>query len=92
MELFPTPNVKISYQDDVATLVIKRMTTEQAGVYKCQATNDAGEDEIEAKVVTESKQVAPKINTPLQTVSKQEGHPVSLRLGFTGAPKPTVQW
>lgn len=55
MELFATPNVGITYADEVATLSVKNVTKEIAGVYRCIAKNDAGEDEIEAKVVVEGK-------------------------------------
>lgn len=40
----------MTYQDDVATLSINSTSKDTAGVYRCVASNDAGDDEVEAQV------------------------------------------
>lgn len=55
MELFPTPNVSTSYENEVATLTISSIRSNMAGIYRCLATNDAGDDEIEAKVTVKGR-------------------------------------
>ena len=55
MELFATPNVSMSYEADVATLTIENVAMGIAGIYRCVARNDAGEDEVESKVTVEGQ-------------------------------------
>lgn len=54
-ELVVTPNVKLSYEDDTCSLIIKKMTMDLEGQYKCVAQNPAGTTDITAKVVVEGK-------------------------------------
>lgn len=54
-ELVVTPNVKLSYEDDTCSLIIKKMTMDLEGQYKCVAQNPAGTTDISAKVVVEGK-------------------------------------
>ena len=42
-------------------------------------------------LITE-RQDAPTLITPLEAVSKTEGAPFSLRVGFKGTPTPEVKW
>jgi len=53
MELFSTPNVNIVYENEVTTLTINKVNKDHSGVYRCLATNDAGEDEVEAEITVE---------------------------------------
>lgn len=50
VELFESPNVAMSYENEVATLTIQTTKIESSGVYRCVAVNDAGDDEVEALV------------------------------------------
>ena len=53
MELFPTLNMAMSYTDDVAELTVKSVNKDSGGAYRCVAVNDAGDDEVEAKITVE---------------------------------------
>lgn len=54
-ELVTTPNVKVAYEDDTCSLIIKKMTMDLEGQYKCVARNPAGTTDIVAKVTVEGK-------------------------------------
>lgn len=42
--------IQQNYEDDVATLVIKKITLEDNGEYLCRATNEEGSDTSSAQV------------------------------------------
>lgn len=52
-ELVSTPNIKIVYDEDTCSLLVKKTTMEHEAEYKCVARNAAGQAEISAKVTVE---------------------------------------
>ena len=55
--------IQETYDDDVATLVIKKVKVEDEGEYVCRATNDEGSD-------TSSAQLTVKGNVPFGLVGR----------------------
>ncbi|XP_058948520.2 neural cell adhesion molecule 1 isoform X3 [Pocillopora verrucosa] len=75
----PTPNA----------WTITNIQPEDAGKYRCIATNEAGED-VQLFEIT-SVDVPPTID-PMDDIIANEGNRVELTCSVTGTPKPTVEW
>ena len=54
-ELTKTINIVPEYEEDTATLVVKKMSMDFDGDYKCVAENSAGTAETLAKVTVEGQ-------------------------------------
>lgn len=54
-EIRKSPKYEMSYEDDVASLVIHQTEPLDAGVYKCQATNVIGSIQTEGTLSVHSK-------------------------------------
>lgn len=75
-------------------LVIKEARIDDAGSYRCVATNAAGEVSCRAAVVVKEKTVAPAFEGPVEQgpFDVVEGEEVNLEVAVQAKPKPDVTW
>lgn len=75
-------------------LVIKRVTLDDLGTYKCVASNEAGRVQCSAKLDVTEKMVPPKIisDSPERTMLLNEGDDLQLHTTVEGNPLPEVEW
>jgi len=52
-DITPSPNVKMSFDDDTCTLLIKKANMDHEGEYKVVANNSAGTADITAPIIVE---------------------------------------
>ncbi|KAK0044806.1 myosin light chain kinase smooth muscle, partial [Biomphalaria pfeifferi] len=89
----------VSFHDDIFSLLIKKVDTEDSGRYTCMAKNEYGEAKSEALLnVLDQKEkitdahVAPCFLTKFYDIEAMEGVPVEFVCVIYGNPEPTVTW
>lgn len=86
------PNHRPVYEDETCTLKVVKVTMDQAGEYKCVATNSAGTADCTANITIEGVMEAPEITRELPNREVREGRPVKLDCAVKGIPEPEVTW
>lgn len=81
-------------EEDLFSLVIEHVKPEDAGVYKCVASNDVGETSCTANLQVQEKMIAPEFvggdeAGPITIVEDDELH---LEVKVEGQPKPEITW
>ncbi|CAM4692887.1 unnamed protein product [Leuciscus chuanchicus] len=81
-------------ENGVHSLVIEPVTSRDAGVYTCIASNRAGQNSFNLELIVAAKEMhkAPCFIEKLQNTSVAEGHPVRLECRVSGAPFPQIFW
>lgn len=81
-------------EDDLFSLAIEDICAEDAGTYKCVASNEAGEITCRAELRVTEKMVAPEFcgDNEAGPITVYEGGELSLNVGAKGSPKPQVEW
>ncbi|KAE8294491.1 Palladin SIH002 Sarcoma antigen NY-SAR-77 [Larimichthys crocea] len=81
-------------ENGVHSLVIEPVTSRDAGVYTCIASNRAGQNSFNLELIVAAKEMhkAPSFAEKLQNTSVAEGHPVRLECRVTGVPYPQIFW
>ncbi|KAK7133156.1 hypothetical protein R3I94_015142 [Phoxinus phoxinus] len=81
-------------ENGVHSLVIEPVTSRDAGVYTCIATNRAGQNSFNLELIVAAKEMhkAPCFIEKLQNTSVGEGHPVRLECRVSGVPFPQIFW
>ncbi|KAF3691212.1 Palladin [Channa argus] len=81
-------------ENGVHSLVIEPVTSRDAGVYTCIASNRAGQNSFNLELIVAAKEMhkAPSFIEKLQNTSVAEGHPVRLECRVTGVPYPQIFW
>ncbi|XP_042339398.1 palladin isoform X4 [Plectropomus leopardus] len=81
-------------ENGVHSLVIEPVTSRDAGVYTCIASNRAGQNSFNLELIVAAKEMhkAPSFVEKLQNTSVAEGHPVRLECRVTGVPYPQIFW
>ncbi|XP_077985139.1 neural cell adhesion molecule 1-like [Glandiceps talaboti] len=85
------PRMEIDERDGVLLLYITGVTSDEVGIYTCEATNYAGRDSKDYYLNVEH---APYIDTTLtpSTVRSWIGNTVDLHCVVIGFPQPTIEW
>eukprot|EP00063_Salmo_salar_P064787 XP_014039622.1 PREDICTED: basement membrane-specific heparan sulfate proteoglycan core protein-like [Salmo salar] len=84
--------------EDTSTLKVAAVSSEDAGVYVCQAQNTEGVAEVKVEVIVEGGQgaanapKAPMATVSMAEVTAVEGHTVTMLCQATGSPLPVVSW
>jgi titin len=75
-------------------LIIKNVTLEDLGTYKCVASNEAGRVQCSARLEVTEKMIPPKIisELPERTMLLNEGDDLQLHTTVEGNPIPDVEW
>jgi hypothetical protein len=83
-----------SNKDQTYTLNIKDVTVDDAGIYKCIASNDAGDTPVQAKLSIKEKKVKPEFEGPdfKAPLVIKENEQLSVDLKIKGKPRPEVTW
>ncbi|XP_058612424.1 palladin isoform X5 [Onychostoma macrolepis] len=81
-------------ENGVHSLVIEPVTSRDAGVYTCIASNRAGQNSFNLELIVAAKEMhkAPCFIEKLQNTSVAEGHPVRLECRVSGVPFPVIFW
>ncbi|XP_043986013.1 palladin isoform X6 [Gambusia affinis] len=81
-------------ENGVHSLVIEPVTSRDAGIYTCIASNRAGQNSFNLELIVAAKEMhkAPSFVEKLQNTSVAEGHPVRLECRVMGVPHPQIFW
>nr|XP_023679268.1 palladin isoform X2 [Paramormyrops kingsleyae] len=81
-------------ENGVHSLVIEPVTSRDAGIYTCIASNRAGQNSFNLELIVAAKEMhqAPSFVEKLQNTSVAEGHPVRLECRIAGVPFPQIFW
>uniref|UniRef100_A0A8C2XUC7 Palladin, cytoskeletal associated protein n=2 Tax=Cyclopterus lumpus TaxID=8103 RepID=A0A8C2XUC7_CYCLU len=81
-------------ENGVHSLVVEPVTSRDAGVYTCIASNRAGQNSFNLELIVAAKEMhkAPSFVEKLQNTSVAEGHPVRMECRVTGVPYPQIFW
>ncbi|XP_039555879.1 palladin isoform X4 [Passer montanus] len=81
-------------ENGVHSLIIEPVTSRDAGIYTCIASNRAGENSFSLELTVAAKEVqkAPVFIEKLQNTGVTEGFPVRLECRISGEPSPQIFW
>lgn len=81
-------------EEDLFSLVIDDVSSDEAGAYTCKATNNVGEAACKAELKLQEKMSAPEFADEEETgpITAVEGGEVSLNVTVKGTPRPDVEW
>ncbi|XP_019617550.1 PREDICTED: palladin-like [Branchiostoma belcheri] len=97
--LKPTPDFSMSFENDMAKLVLKTAYPEDQGLYTCKASNSYGETSCSARLhVSEeytldtTHAMPPKFIHTFHDTDAMEGREVRFDCRIIGIPQPKVAW
>ncbi|XP_066532649.1 palladin isoform X2 [Hoplias malabaricus] len=81
-------------ENGIHSLVIEPVTSRDAGVYTCIASNRAGQNSFSLELIVAAKEMhkAPTFIEKLQNTGVAEGYPVRLECRVSGVPFPQIFW
>ncbi|KAG5849721.1 hypothetical protein ANANG_G00074730 [Anguilla anguilla] len=81
-------------ENGVHSLVIEPVTSRDAGVYTCIASNRAGHNSFSLELIVAAKEMhkAPSFIEKLQNTGVAEGYPIRLECRVSGVPYPQIFW
>ncbi|XP_045058702.2 palladin isoform X2 [Desmodus rotundus] len=81
-------------ENGVHSLVIEPVTSRDAGIYTCIATNRAGQNSFSLELVVAAKEAhkPPVFTEKLQNTGVADGYPVRLECRVSGVPPPQIFW
>ncbi|NXM74602.1 PALLD protein, partial [Serilophus lunatus] len=81
-------------ENGVHSLIIEPVTSRDAGIYTCIASNRAGENTFSLELTVAAKEIqkAPVFIEKLQNTGVTEGFPVRLECRISGEPSPQIFW
>lgn len=88
-EIKEDERIKIMFEDDIATIVIKNVETDDEGEYKLVAKNDMGSDTETINLLIKA---APRFRKNLIDYEGVTGSEITLTVQIEASPKPIVQW
>uniref|UniRef100_A0A8C0T1X1 Palladin n=1 Tax=Canis lupus familiaris TaxID=9615 RepID=A0A8C0T1X1_CANLF len=81
-------------ENGVHSLIIEPVTSRDAGIYTCIATNRAGQNSFSLELVVAAKEAhkPPVFIEKLQNTGVADGYPVRLECRVSGVPLPQIFW
>lgn len=94
--IHPSHDFNIEYDGQKATLKIRDVQPEDAGVYAIRLINEMGVKESQAKLTVredpDKRKVAPEFQQVIEDKTVDEGDTVKFKVLCTGDPEPEVTW
>lgn len=84
--------IKPSFDGHSVTLLLKDVTPDDVGTYKCVARNSLGTVSSQAILKVDKKTSRPTIIKKLKDTKEVEGDEARFEIKVEGYPKPTVEW
>lgn len=84
--------VKVDYDGETSTLIIKGTVLDDEALYKCVATNKFGEVSTSAELLVEEKGTKPEIEEEMKDVVCGLEKKAKFEVKIQGTPKPEVEW
>lgn len=105
-KIIPDIKYKTLEEDEVHTLLILEVNTEDSAKYECVAINNAGEARCEAECLVQtptsqnksakptspSTEKQPTLMEPLKDQTIKEGQAVAFKCKISAKPSPTIKW
>ena len=88
----PTFKNKMTKDGEDVSLTISGVTLKMAGIYRCVATNRAGEAACENVVKVTEKMEPPKITQKPLNKDVKQGAKAKFEAKATGKPLPEIEW
>ncbi|KAJ8397490.1 hypothetical protein AAFF_G00437660 [Aldrovandia affinis] len=81
-------------ENGVHSLIIEPVTSRDAGIYTCIASNRAGHNSFNLELIVAAKEMhkAPSFIEKLQNTGVAEGYPIRLECRVSGVPYPQIFW
>ncbi|XP_031689311.1 palladin isoform X2 [Oncorhynchus kisutch] len=81
-------------ENGVHSLVIEPVSSRDAGIYTCIASNRAGQNSFNLELIVAAKEIhkAPSFIEKLQNTAVAEGNPVRLECRVSAVPNPKIFW
>ncbi|KAM3939156.1 palladin isoform 2-T2 [Leptodactylus fuscus] len=81
-------------ENGVHSLIIEPVTTRDAGIYTCVASNRAGQNSFSLELIVAARDAhkPPVFLEKLQNTGVAEGYPVRLECRVSGSPPPQIFW
>ena len=81
-------------EDDLFSLVIDKVASDDVGTYTCKASNEAGEVSCKAELKLQEQMAAPEFADEGESgpITAVEGGEVTLNVAVKGKPRPDVEW
>lgn len=83
---------KIHFHDGLCTLVIKKSTLDDQGIYKCTVSNKYGSAKSSANLDIHRKTIKPHVTKWLNNVVITKGEEARFQVNITGYEKPKIEW
>lgn len=76
------------------TLIVEETIPEDAGTYKCVASNEEGQATSKAALAVKEKMIVPEFTDSEESapINVTDGEEICLTVGIKGKPTPTVEW
>lgn len=86
--------ILIDDEDDLFSLVIDKVASDDVGTYTCKANNEAGEVSCKAELKLQEQMAAPEFAVEEETgpITAVESGEVTLNVTVKGKPSPDVEW
>ncbi|KAK1896979.1 Palladin [Dissostichus eleginoides] len=81
-------------ENGVHSLVVEPVSSRDAGIYTCIASNRAGQNSFNLELIVAAREMhkAPSFVEKLQNTVVSEGHPVRMECRVSGVPAPQIFW
>lgn len=88
-----SPDFEITFRDGRVALTVPETFAEDAGLYRCEASNTAGRAASAARLTVTARTLAPRFEEGLPAHCRvREGQPMRLVVRVAGEPRPKVTW
>ena len=86
--------IDVEEEEDLFSLIIDQVASDDVGTYTCKAANEAGEVSCKAELQLQEKMAAPEFADQEESgpITAQEGDDVTLNVTVKGKPSPQVEW
>lgn len=83
---------KLHFHDGLCTLVIKKSTLDDQGIYRCTVSNKYGSVKSSANLEIQRKTIKPRVTKWLNNLVITKGEEAKFFVNITGYEKPKIEW